>query len=226
MQGNTPDQPPTAAEEFDRQAHRHDGVRVVASLGAGLNALRDLFYERTHFDVERNFGADSMMIPLSEIKTHRRTKQVVEAYQTVESAWYVHQVQYLGPHDAWYLSWLGQQRLGATAAEEATAKRLRDYRAQTPDARRQALMDQLLEVLPESGRAPLVLFSLVPLAVHLVTALAFDDRRRAEALRRQQLDLLPAIADCRECHGRLQENGTVCKTCGNPLWKFSWLTST
>jgi hypothetical protein len=226
MQGHRPDPPPTAAEQFDRQAHRHDGVHVVASLAAGLNTLRDLFYERTHFDVEQHLGVDSMMVPLSELKTQHRTRLEVEAYQTAESAWYVHQAQYLGPQDAWYLSWLGQQRLGKAATEETTTHRLREYETQTPDARRQALMNHLLGVLPESGRAPLVLFSLLPLAVHLATALAFSDRPRVEALRRQQLELLPAIADCRECRGRVQENGTLCKTCGNPLWKYSWLTST
>ena len=88
------------------------------------------------------------------------------------------------------------------------------------------MMDILLDLLPESGRAPLVLFSLVPLSVHLVTALAFGDRRRGEALRKQQQDLLPALADCRDCHGAVLANGKLCSTCGNPLWKFEWLTST
>jgi hypothetical protein len=218
--------PSDAAEQFQRQSRRHDGPKVIASLEKGFNLLRDLFYERMHFDVEQNLGADSMLIPLSETRTHRRTQQEIDIYQVVESAALVHQAGYLGPNDDWYVGWLGSQRLGAAMSDDRIAGKFRDYAPQTPEQRRRAFMDRLQEVLPESSRAPLVLFSLVPLAVQLATALAFADAQRAADLRRQQLNLLPAIADCRACRGQVRENGELCLECGNPLWKFKWLTST
>lgn len=215
-----------AVEQFQRQSRRHDGPKVVASLEGGLSLLRDLFYDRMHFEVEQNLGADSMLIPLSETRTLRRTQQDIDVYQVVESAALVHHAGYLGADDGWYAAWLGAQRLGAAMAEDRIARRFRDYAPQTPDQRRRTFMDRLQEVLPESSRAPLVLFSLAPLAIQLATALAFADAPRAEDLRRQQIALLPGIADCRVCHGHVQDNGELCLECGNPLWKYKWLTST
>ena len=80
-------------------------------------------------------------------------------------------------------------------------------------------------VLPESRHAPLVLFLLFPLAVQIVTASAFDDRGTASGQRRQQTAILPAITDCRQCRGQLLEFTEQCTACGNPLWKYDWLTA-
>ena len=37
--------------------------------------------------------------------------------------------------------------------------------------------------------------------------------------------LLSIIRDCAECHGSVLENGEQCRNCGNPLWKYDWLTA-
>ena len=226
MKDNAPDKHREAVEQFSRRAGRNDGDRVAESLEQGLNLVRNLFYERMHFDVEKNVGADSMLLPLSEMKTYLQCKSAIDVYQIVESAWAVRQFGFLGSGDDWYLPWLERQRIDATLADETTARQIQRYRSQTPDQRRREFMDLLLDMLPESGRAPLVLFSLVPLSVQLVTALAFGDHPRGEAVRKQQQDVLPALADCRDCHGAVLSNGKLCSTCGNPLWKFEWLTST
>ncbi|MCY2992813.1 MAG: hypothetical protein NTY19_33770 [Planctomycetota bacterium] len=226
MKDKVSDKHREAVEQFNRQAGRNDGDRVAESLEQGLNLVRNLFYERMHFDVEKIIGTDSMFIPLSEMKTCLQCKSAIDVYQIVESAWAVRQFGFLRSGDDWYLPWLEGQRLAATLADETTARQIQRYRLQTPDQRRRELMDILLDMLPESGRAPLVLFSLVPLSVQLVTALAFGDRPRGEAVRKQQQDVLPALADCRDCHGAVLVNGKLCNTCGNPLWKFAWLTST
>ena len=47
----------------------------------------------------------------------------------------------------------------------------------------------------------------------------------ARSLRKQQTSLLPAILDCHRCRGRLLDCGESCPECGNPLWKYNWLTS-
>jgi len=70
-----------------------------------------------------------------------------------------------------------------------------------------------------------VLFRLVPLAVQIVTALAFGDRDAASQLRKQQRTILPAIADCHECRGKVLPCDRQCPTCGNPLWKYQWLVA-
>ena len=84
--------------------------------------------------------------------------------------------------------------------------------------------DALLKELPRARHIRLVLFRLYPLAVRIVTDVAFGDHFRANELRNQQLALLPAIADCHECHGKTLDNGEKCRTCGNPVWLYEWLT--
>ena len=69
-----------------------------------------------------------------------------------------------------------------------------------------------------------MLFRLLPLAVEIVTALGFGDSPEAEDVRHRQIDILPAIADCEQCRGKLLENGQQCPECGNPLWLFDRLT--
>jgi hypothetical protein len=67
-----------AGTEFNQLACREDGVRFATSLGDGLASLRDLLYHRLHEDVERLVGRDTMLMPVSEVKTQRATKLEIE----------------------------------------------------------------------------------------------------------------------------------------------------
>lgn len=214
------------ARQFDEHEKRKDGARVVQGLAYGLTLLRESLFSRVHQDVERLVGRDSMLVPTSEMKARDRTVEQIEIYQTAESAAAVRSFGYSTTADDWYLGWLARLRLKTDAAEGPLPELLRRYAAASADSRRLAFSDALGRVLPEARQAPLVLFRLFPCAVHLTTALAFGDHATAAGLRRQQLDLLPAIADCAECRGRPLELGEQCPACGNPLWKHHWLTAT
>jgi hypothetical protein len=215
-----------AVEEFNRHEGRTDGARVAGSLEAALCVLRDLLYARIHFDVEKIVGTDSMTMPLSEAKSQRMTKVEIEMYQIVESACAVREFRYSKSDDGWYLTWLARLRLGDAALTETPSRRIAGYQAMNSDKRRLALVDVLLKVMPESRGAPLVLFRLLPLAVHLATAQAFGDTVSASGARKRQVALLPAIADCHRCRGAVLENGEICDGCGNPMWRYEWLTIT
>jgi hypothetical protein len=214
-----------AADEFDRHEHRADGQPLVASLGSGLTVLRDALYSRIHEDVIHRVGLDSSLSPLSEEKTERVTKLEIEIYQIAVSALAAAGRGYVSADDGWYGDWLGRMRLGSVNAEGRVAKRLAQYRGQTPDQWRLIFSNILAAALPESRRAPLVLFRLLPSCVEIATALAFDRQQDAGDWRKQQIELLPAIRDCGQCRGRLLDNGVQCRACGNPLWKFDWLTA-
>jgi hypothetical protein len=214
----------TAVDEFNRRGDRNDGARVVTSLNAGLSVLRDLMYERMHRDVESAVGIDSMLMPVSEMKTQQEAKTAIDVFQIAESACATRQAGYLQSDSNWYADWLAETRLGNRYKQLDSGKQITAYLAMDANGRRLAMSDIISDVLPESRQAPLVLFRLVPLAVQIVTALAFGDRQRADDLRGQQKALLPAISDCRECHGSVLENGQICQTCGNPMWTFKWLT--
>src|SRR4051812_21310344 len=75
-----------AIAEFEQQGHRQDGQRIVTSLEAGLHTLRDLFYVRIQADVEKEYGMDSMLSPVSLVKSEMRTKVEVDIFQIAESA--------------------------------------------------------------------------------------------------------------------------------------------
>ncbi|MCC6124903.1 MAG: hypothetical protein IT426_08075 [Pirellulales bacterium] len=81
----------------------------------------------------------------------------------------------------------------------------------------------MAHILHEAASAPLVVFRLFPLAVQIVTARAFGDRKTADELRSRQADILPSINDCRHCRGRVLDVGEPCPKCGNPLWTYEWL---
>lgn len=214
-----------AVEAFNQRQNRTDGDRVVACLSNGLTILRQLTYDRIHRDVEREIGADSMLMPVSEAKSRLRTTVEIEAFQIAESAAAARDQGYVNGQDEWYLDWLAGVRLTAREFDPKLRDRCRDYLAQSADERRLAFTDALNRVLPESRQAPLVLFRLLPIGIRLSTALAFSDRTTAEGLRRQQIAILPSIADCQQCHGRIIECLEQCPTCGNPLWKYRWLTA-
>jgi len=214
-----------AVEDFDRHEKRTDGARVVSSLVGGLIVLRESLYLRVHQDVERVLGKDSMLIPLSETKSQHRTRDAIETYQVAESAVAVGDFGYVSTKDDWYLSWLARLRLGERKADAETIQQLRRYVSKTPHDRRLAFMDVLARVLPESRRAPLILFRLVPWSVQIVTAVAFGDHATASDLRTRQVTDLPGIGDCRQCQGKVLDNGETCPACGNPLWRYEWLTA-
>jgi hypothetical protein len=213
-----------AIEEFNQHLRRGDGARVAGNLAGGLTLLRDLLYVRVHDDVELRVGMDSMLSPVSVEKTAKVAKLEIDLYQDAVSAIAVGQQGYAGGDD-WYLKWLTRFRLGRLSEDPRVAKRLSRYLAATPDGRWLAFTNVMASVVAESRRAPLVLFRLVPYAVQIVTALAFDDHVLCDAAREQQLHLLPAIRDCHHCRGKLLDCGEECRLCGNPLWKFEWLTA-
>jgi hypothetical protein len=215
----------SAAREFDEHEKRDDGARLVESLDSGLTLLADTLYLRMHEDVENLVGRDSMLMPLSPVKTRLRTIEEIDHYQVAESAVIAGRLGYVRAEEDWYGPWLARLRLGASPAAGDAPTRIAQYAAQADDQRRLAFSKVLAQVLPESLRAPLLLFQLVPLAVHVATALAFRDQAFAAQARRQQVLLLPAIDDCHACGGRLLANGQQCPRCGNPLWNSQCLLS-
>jgi hypothetical protein len=223
MPGEEANRRTEVVNEFERHENRQDGQRVVTSLDSGLSMLRDLFYGRTHFDVEQIVGTDSMLIPLSEAKTQLATKVQIEIYQIVESAWVAQERHYVGSAE-WYLDWLTRFRLGDNSGKEKVRQEIAAYRGMKPDGRRLAFTDVLMRVLPESRKAPLVIFQLVPLAIQIITAVAFGDAPTAAELRRRQKSILPSVADCHACHGAVLDNGEICDVCSNPMWAYKWLT--
>ena len=214
-----------AAIELDKHEQREDGSRVVSTLFDGLAVLGDLFFTRVHADVERTFGMDSMLLPVSAMKAEMQTRLEIDLYQVAESAVEVRERGYIRADEDWYGNWLAQVRLGEAAANPASVQRLTDYIAKSPDDRRLAFSKWLERTLPEARRAPLIIYRLLPLAVSVVTALAFQDQARATDARRGQVAILPGIADCHQCRGNLLEIGEKCPECGNPFWKFDWLTA-
>jgi hypothetical protein len=221
---HVPDWLAGAAEEFNGSGGRNDGARVAGSLFHGLRVLREAFYLRIHQDVERMIGKDSLLMPVSEMQALRRTTEEVEAFQVAESAAAARQSGYLGERADWYLPWLVRLRLGEQPAGSQVLQRCLEYASRPDDQRRLGFTDALVRILPESRKAPLVLFRLYPLALRIVTAGAFEDRDTAAALRNQQSAVLPAILACRVCHGRILPSDEPCARCGNPLWKYEWLT--
>jgi hypothetical protein len=215
-----------AAEAFNLHLSRADGAAVAASLADGLDVVCDSFLTRVQFDVERIIGRDSMLMPVSAIQTEERTRREIELYTLVESAVEVRQNAYLAAQDDWYLRWLGRMRLGDDLDLPGAQQRLASYLPKVPDERRRGFSEVLERTMPEARRAPLIVYRLLPLAVSIATNVAFSDQARAAESRKRQNLLLPAISDCQQCHGHLLENGDRCAECGNPFWKYDWLTAT
>jgi hypothetical protein len=214
-----------AAAEFNRRENRTDGAGVAACLSSGLTILREALYLRVYEDVEKNVGKDSMLAPVSESKAEKRSIEEIEIYQAAESAVMAKHAGYVSRAEDWYFPWLARLRLGERGQNAEVLERSKHYLSNGPDARRLAFMDALARVLPESREAPLVLFRLMPFSVQIATARAFGDRIAASKLRREQTVILPAIADCRQCRAQVLECVEQCRACGNPLWKYEWLTA-
>ncbi len=214
-----------AADEFNRLGNRRDGAQAVRCLVHGLSMLRDLLWQRVHQDVEKVIGRDSMLMPVSEIKAQQATFHEIEIYQVAESAAVAAANGYAGKEGGWFLDWLVKLRAPQLGTEPQILEQCRSHVARAADNRRLAFVDRLGRVMPDSKRAPLVLFRLHPMAVHIITACAFGDRTTAERLRREQSFILPAITDCRDCRGQVLECVEQCRACGNPLWKHAWLVA-
>jgi len=185
--------------------------------------LLDALFDRVHADVVRRLGADSMLMPVSEQKSQAIAMTEIDLFQIAESAAMCRHKAYVDD-DQWYLKWLARLRLGQGSTARSVTERLTSYTSKSAEKRRLAFASILERVLADAVRAPLILYRLIPPAVEIVTAVAFSDAPAAAAARRGQTTLLPAIADCRHCLGGVLENGRLCEQCGNPVWKFDWLT--
>ncbi|MEQ8786884.1 MAG: hypothetical protein RIC55_11320 [Pirellulaceae bacterium] len=214
-----------AAEKLAAVIQRGDASRIVSSLADGLTTLRKLMYQRIHHDVEETYGQDSMLMPLSEEKCEHRIKTEIEVYQVAVCAEEVDSCGYVAQDLAWFADWLAHLRLGEHYADSRYDDRLSTYLDLDREKRRSAFVKVLQRTLPETSKAPLIVYRLFPLGVRIVTAIAFGDVATARQQRVRQNNWLPAIADCHHCHGHLLDNGEVCRECGNPVWKYQWLTA-
>jgi hypothetical protein len=215
----------TAAAELAAHSLIYRPEDVVDRLQSGLMQLRDLLADRLHIDVERNFGVDSMVAPISlkhELSQLRSAEEATAAFAAVLVADESAARGFVDRADEWMIDWVLQLQFG-----DAGAALRRDqadpYRPLTETARRMRFVSVLQRAVPESLRTPPVIFLLFPLAVRIVAAMAFGDEPRANALRAEQANLLAVIRDCHECRGRVLANEERCRCCGNPLWTFAWL---
>ena len=200
--------------------------RFVGCLSNSLTRLGAALIKRSSEDVQEEFGKDSMVLSsLREIERQtRRARTEVDAFSCVLVNDEATQYRFLFNDDNWFLDWLLRLRFG-NQSERIKQERVEDYQLVTPQEWRMKFVSFLHRSLPESTRAPLVLFRLFPLSVRIAAAMAFDDMERAQYLRDEQVRLLPAISYCHECHGRLMDCDDTCRCCGNPVWSITWLQS-
>ena len=217
-----------AAAELHMRCPELHSQRIVDSLSVGLTRLRNTLLVRTRDDVEQNCGTDSMIgMSLREMEKQAQLAKVeIEAYACIVIDDEVTQNGYIvdADNDKWFLDWMFRLRFGE-GYKPVFEKRVDYYRSQTIEQRRLKFLSVLEHALPESARAPLVLFRLFPRAVRILAAVAFGDPLRAQELRAEQASFLPAIADCHECHGRVLDNEESCPCCGNPIWNYAFLLS-
>ena len=213
-----------AVEELAIHENRQDAERIVDSLAAGLTLLGDATSTRVFNDVLKVYPQDSMQVRFPA-KGELSGKTEIELFLIVEASFAAAEQRLIRSGAAWCATWLATLRLGETAGQPQAQRRLQNYTELPADARRLAFQRVLDKAIPESRRAPLVLLRLLPLAAGIATTTAFGNLDLARSLRKQQTSLLPAILDCHRCRGRLLDNGDSCPECGNPLWKFNWLTS-
>ena len=212
-----------AAEALSRLSRRPDAAQIVARMDDGLTLLRNSLYARLQTDVERNFGTDSMLMPLSHALTEHKVKGEIEAFIVAEVLDELAQAGTL-PRPAENRQWLLELRLAGRQDHAALETRADNYLMLESRDRQLEFSDMLEELLREARLAPLVLYQLFPLAVRAVAALAFGDHLRGGEIRNRQASLLPAITYCRRCHGRLMEVDETCRECGNPVWTIRWMT--
>lgn len=213
-----------AAESLTSQTGCQNGAQTVARLDDGLTLLRNLLYTRLYNDVQRSFGQDSVLMPLSQDRTEQKTKGEIELFVMSEVLDEVGDGSFCDVPPDWLREWLMDLRLGGKQDQQKVAKRIDSYLGQALPARYLDFSNVLERALAEARHAPLILYQLFPLAVRVTTDLAFGDHFRGAEMRNKQLALLPALADCRACHGRLLEVDDICRECGNPVWTIRWLS--
>ena len=214
-----------AAEEFNQHEQRNDGAAVVNSLGDGFKLLSQAMFTRIHTDVVNKIGMDSMLAPISILKSEDEAKDEIDIYQIFESDLHVRRHHYVNTDGEWCLAWLGRLRLDDPVKSKNVSGRIAYYLKHPSEERGKAFATVLERAFPEATKAPLILYRLLPLAVRVVSSIAFVDHATAEDARRKQNTLLPVIRDCGDCHGELLDNGDQCSRCGNPLWFYDWLTA-
>jgi hypothetical protein len=216
--------PERAASVLAAHGSKRRSVDVVDGLVAGLTTLRDLLVSRLHVDVERQFGVDSMVAPLSlshEARQLIRASDETDAFAAAVVEDEVTRGGYVEQPAEWFFEWIFGLLLGESP--RIRQDQAEPYRALTDKGRHLRLVTALQQAVPDSVRTPPVLFLLFPLGVRIAAAMAFGDSRRAQELRLEQAELLPSIVDCHECRGRLLGNDERCRNCGNPLWTFAFL---
>ena len=211
-----------AAAEFDQHERRTDGKRIADRLAKNLTSLRESLLRRL-VAPEGSMPVDSMLMPVSSLKAQQHASEEVEAFMIAESAEAVRLFQLVKDAESWYVQWLTAMRFDSWNPMGNMPERVAAYLEKPSDERRLQFSNVLVEVIPDSRHAPLVLFRLLPTAVHVATALAFGDREKAAKIRQEQAKILPSIVYCQECHGKLLQDDQECSTCGNPFWNQQWL---
>ena len=212
-----------AGKALTALSRRVDAMQVVERLDGGLTLLRNQLFNRLLTDVEQDFGRDSMLMPLSEMLTEHKVKGEMEAFLVAEVLDELAHATHL-PLPAQNRQWLVDLRLAGRQDRAALEARADQYILLASRDRQMEFADTLEEQVHEARRAPMVLYQLFPLAVRVAAALAFGDHLRGGEIRNAQVSLLPAITDCRRCHGRLMEVDEMCRECGNPIWTIRWMT--
>ena len=211
-----------AAIEFDRHEKRTDGTQVADRLTKSLTALRESLLRRI-ISADQPIPLDSMLLPVSKLKAQQHAAEEVEALMIAESVVAVRTYRLCREPEEWFADWLTAMRLDSWNPLGDVPERVAGYLGDSPDERRLQFSNLLVESVPESRHAPLVLFRVFPLAVQVATALAFENPKAAKRIRAEQIKILPSIGYCQECHGALLEGNQECSTCGNPLWNQQWL---
>jgi hypothetical protein len=212
-----------AVEKLSVLSRRPDAPQIVARLDDGLALLRNLLYTRLQADVERDFGRDSMLMPLSHAVTEHNVKGEIEAFMAAEVMEEL--VESAGlPLPAENQQWLSELRLASRQDRPALEALADHYLLLGARDRQLEFSDMLEELIREARLVPLVLYQLFPLAVRGIAALALGNHLRGAEIRGRQASLLPAITYCRRCHGGLLEVDETCRECGNPVWTIRWMT--
>ncbi len=212
-----------ATEALALFSHRPDASQIVARLDDGLSLLRNLLYTRIQTDVQRSFGMDSMLMPISRSQTEYEVKGEMEAFVVAEVLDEMAREAIL-PFPAENRTWLFDFRLADRTDRDILEDRADHYLFLQNRERQLEFSDRLEEQVREARLVPLVLYQLFPLAVRCAAALSMGDHFRGGEIRNRQMAILPAIADCRYCHGRLMEVDESCRECGNPVWTIRWMT--
>jgi len=211
-----------AAAEFDQHEGRSDGTEIADRLAKNLTALRESLLRRV-LTPDKSIPLDSMLLPVSKLKAQQHASEEVEAFMIAESSDAVRLFKLVKKAGPWYVNWLTAMRFDSWNPLGDVPERIAGYLKKSSDERRLQFSNLLVEAIPETRRAPLVLFRLFPTAVHVATALAFGDSKAAGKVRAEQSKILPSIAYCQQCHGKLFTADKECSTCGNPLWNQQWL---